>query len=127
MCTARSLTIFGRYHILPPLSLCHSPLWYTPSGTHPFWHTPLWHTPLAPPVNRMTNRCKNITLPQTLFAGGNKVFCTNKTTKTRCYPWGIQRLVRGYFGWGWWDILDYSSLKSQLFSNFSFSGAGADS
>ena len=25
-----------------------------------------------PPVNRMTNRCKNITLPQTSFAGGNK-------------------------------------------------------
>ena len=23
-----------------------------------------------PPVNRMTNRCKNITLPQTSFAGG---------------------------------------------------------
>ena len=25
----------------------------------------------GPPVNRMTERCKNITLPQTLFAGGN--------------------------------------------------------
>ena len=25
----------------------------------------------TPPVNRMTNRCKNITLPQTSFAGGN--------------------------------------------------------
>ena len=25
----------------------------------------------APPVNKMTNRCKNITLPQTSFAGGN--------------------------------------------------------
>ena len=24
------------------------------------------------PVNRMTDRCKNITLPQTSFAGGNK-------------------------------------------------------
>ena len=23
----------------------------------------------CPPVNRMTDRCKNITLPQTLFAG----------------------------------------------------------
>ena len=23
------------------------------------------------PVNRMTNRCENITLPQTSFAGGN--------------------------------------------------------
>ena len=26
-----------------------------------------WDTP--PPVNRITDRCKNITLPQTLFAG----------------------------------------------------------
>ena len=25
-----------------------------------------------PPVNRMTDRCKNITLPQTSFAGGNR-------------------------------------------------------
>ena len=32
--------------------------------------TPLPRKP--PPVNRMTHRCKNITLPQTLFAGGNK-------------------------------------------------------
>ena len=27
----------------------------------------------SPPVNRMTNRCKNITLPQTSFAGGKYV------------------------------------------------------
>ena len=26
-----------------------------------------------PPVNRMTNRCKNITLPQTSFAGGKNL------------------------------------------------------
>ena len=26
----------------------------------------------GPPMNRMTDRCKNITLPQTSFAGGNK-------------------------------------------------------
>ena len=26
-----------------------------------------------PPVNRMTHRCKNITLPQTSFAGGNNI------------------------------------------------------
>ena len=26
----------------------------------------------TPPVNRMTNRCKNITLPQTSFPGGNE-------------------------------------------------------
>ena len=28
----------------------------------------------TPPVNRMTNRCKNITLPQTSFAGGNNEY-----------------------------------------------------
>ena len=31
-----------------------------------------------PPVNRMTNRCKNITLPQTSFAGGKNVFLQQK-------------------------------------------------
>ena len=29
-----------------------------------------------PPVNRMTNRCKNITLPQTSFAGGKNQSCS---------------------------------------------------
>ena len=29
---------------------------------------------VLPPVNRMTDRCKNITLPQTSFAGGNNRF-----------------------------------------------------
>ena len=33
----------------------------------------------TPPVNRMTDRCKNITLLQTLFAGGNK-----QNTKNVC-------------------------------------------
>ena len=34
----------------------------------------LWGVGQTPssPVNRMTHRCKNITLPQTSFAGGNK-------------------------------------------------------
>ena len=31
---------------------------------------------LPPPVNRMIDRCKNITLPQTSFAGGNNMVCT---------------------------------------------------
>ena len=30
---------------------------------------------VLPPVNRMTDRCKNMTLPQTSFAGGNKFTC----------------------------------------------------
>ena len=29
------------------------------------------HAGMPPPMNRMTDRCKNITLPQTSFAGGN--------------------------------------------------------
>ena len=34
---------------------------------------PPWEQPrVPPPMNRMTNRCKNITLPQTSFAGGDK-------------------------------------------------------
>ena len=32
----------------------------------------------ALPVNRMTNWCKNITLPQTSFAGGNKPIAKNR-------------------------------------------------
>ena len=35
-------------------------------------HTPQEKPRMPPPVNRMINRCKNITLPQTSFAGGNK-------------------------------------------------------
>ena len=46
-----------------PLQPCTPP----PATTH----THPLATTHAPPVNRMTNRCKNITLPQTSFAGGN--------------------------------------------------------
>ena len=45
------------------LPLPHCMLGYT----HPL---PL-HVGIHPPLNRMTDRCKNITLPQTSFAGGN--------------------------------------------------------
>ena len=31
-----------------------------------------------PHMNRMTDRCKNITLPQTSFAGGNKLLVDRK-------------------------------------------------
>ena len=40
----------------------------------------------APPVNRMTDDCENITLPQTSFAGGNKLYgiqCTSLHGATR--------------------------------------------
>ena len=39
-----------------------------PGGWYPSMH---WGR--TPPVNRMTDRCKNITLPQTSFAGGNEL------------------------------------------------------
>ena len=39
--------------------------------------TPLGPDPpdQAPPVDRMTDKCKHITLPQTSFAGGKKPLC----------------------------------------------------
>ena len=60
---------------------------YLPGGVHlprgvcvPAWGCTC---PGTPPVNRMTERCKNITLPQTSFAGGNKPsISTNKKNVT---------------------------------------------
>ena len=51
---------------------------------------------VPPPVNRMTDRCKNITLPQTSFAGGNKpglglADCFNYIMRMVC----INSLTRG--------------------------------
>ena len=45
-------------------------------------HTPP-KTTHTPPVNRMTNRCKNITLPQTSFAGGKNIFTQCKSKVIR--------------------------------------------
>ena len=64
---------------------------YLPRGVPAQWGVPAWGVPawgvflprgvpaqggvpaqVLPPVNRMTDRCKNITLPKTSFAGGNK-------------------------------------------------------
>ena len=77
---------------LPKLPFCHAPFAiHTPLAMH----TPLCHhsplcmyvpplpcipplakhaprSPRTPPLNRMTDACENITLPQTPFAGGNK-------------------------------------------------------
>ena len=44
--------------------------------------TPPGATTHAPPVNRMTNRCKNITLLQTSFAGGKQA-CFRERTEMR--------------------------------------------
>ena len=61
----------------------------TPRSRHPPWEQapPLSqeqapppkqspHGTRHPPVNRMTNRSKNITLPQTSFAGGKNVIAS---------------------------------------------------
>ena len=43
--------------------------------------------PGTPPVNRITNRCKSITLPQTSFAGGKNIKwfdCINFALKKFC-------------------------------------------
>ena len=64
----------------PPLEA--DPLWMqTPLDADPPWMQ-------TPPVNRMTHRCKNITLPQTSFAGDKnhtspKVFLGNVWILTR--------------------------------------------
>ena len=43
-------------------------------------------TEVDAPVNRMTDRCKNITLPQTSFAGGNKKWLpSTSVAEISCY------------------------------------------
>ena len=65
MCTARSSS-------RPGVVSTRHPLGADPPGVGtPSEQTP--HGTRHPPVNRMTNRCKNITLPQTSFAGGNNL------------------------------------------------------
>ena len=68
---------------LPHMPPCHAcPLPHTPPllCTPPTMHVPTTHPPSAmyalsamhaPPMDRMTDMCKNITFLQTSFAGGN--------------------------------------------------------
>ena len=60
----------------PPGATTHAP-WsnhaHPPGSNHA---CPPGATTHDPPVNRMTNRCKNITLPQTSFAGGKNQSCS---------------------------------------------------
>ena len=39
-------------------------------GMHAWGCVHAWGVCMSPPVNRMTDACENITLPQTSFAGG---------------------------------------------------------
>ena len=61
---------------MPPGATTHAP---QSNHTHPL---PPGSNHACPPVNRITNRFKNITLPQTSFAGGNKGFMERNT-----YDW----------------------------------------
>ena len=73
MPTARSLTVSGGIRLggglpTPPLPWIQNPfpLHADPPDADPWMQTPT-------PVDRMTGACENITLPQTSFAGGNKL------------------------------------------------------
>ena len=61
--------------VCPTLGVLHPGVCPTPGGLHRGGSASrgdVGKTPSpSPPVNRMTHRCKNITLPQTSFAGGN--------------------------------------------------------
>ena len=48
-------------------------------------------------MNRMTNRCKNITLPQTSFAGGNYKLGSYKTFLTREIKTKVDRVTELYW------------------------------
>ena len=94
MRTARLLTIShiirlgGLPNPLPPRK--------TPPGSRllPWKHTPpCGCRPPSPPVNRMTHRCKNITLAQTSFAGGILRLNTRNTPKFRQYHLGIRAII----------------------------------
>ena len=62
------------HHACPPWHAC-SPTMHAPLAMHtPRTCTPPGHARPALPVNRMTNRCKNITLPQISFADGKNIY-----------------------------------------------------
>ena len=82
MCTACLLTVY--------LSISGGRSAHPPGGRPPWMQTPLdadppghvtcdacWEANHPPfPVNRIIDACENITLPQTSFVGGNKVWTT---------------------------------------------------
>ena len=75
---------------MPPQATTHAPLGATMHAPPEQPHTHPPEQPCMPPqsnharcppsVNRMTNWCKNITLPQTSFAGGNNIRLTQHTS-----------------------------------------------
>ena len=74
MRTAHSSSHWGAPPSISPLKIRYPPLEQAPplgAGNQPGTRPPP-RSRHHPPVNRMTNGCKNITLPQTSFAGGYK-------------------------------------------------------
>ena len=58
----------------------------------------------SPPVNRMTDRCKNITVPRTSFAGGNKLTLLQRDILPKCIE-HVQRDQKPVMGtWMDWQL-----------------------
>ena len=79
-------------HTRPPAM--HAPVTYTPATHAPLPCMPPCHAHPsvmhAPPMNRITDRCKNITFPQLLLRTVTKSKCmiTVFTSKQECIPVG---------------------------------------
>ena len=52
-------------------------------------HNRKWHHNTSPPLCGQTNRCKNITLRQTSFAGGNNSWIKNLVVNSLSFVWPI--------------------------------------
>ena len=95
-CVARALVTTSPA-CMPPYHACpfttHAPL-------HHAW--PLCHT--CPPVNRITDRCKNITFPQLRFADSNNltIYCLQVSKQLNVW-WLLESHFSGCF---WKQILN---------------------
>ena len=96
-------------------------------------HMPLRHARAPPPpVKRMTDACENITLPQTLFAGGNEFdvkyyLLTDSLLDTVILTWEFSliygTLIEKLYWQLFWFVLDISRLtpiKDQLPDDIEF-------
>ena len=72
-CHACPPTTHAPCHTCHPCHAHHPPPCMPPCHAHLHHACPPCHAHTPPPVNRMTDRCKNITLPQTSFAGGKNI------------------------------------------------------
>ena len=78
-------------------------------------YTPPQATTHAPPVNRMTNRCKNITLPQTSFAGGNNCHFQGEGIMVSYFMLGCGRFSYIIYGMVWIHILSRETDDISVF------------